>query len=69
MFMIFSLLVYLIFGNVAYTWMFSIFKVARFCNLQLSIAASAIASHVVMLAAIALAPLGMDWIFEFDRDK
>ena len=67
-FIIISIFVHLIFGDAAYAWMFNIFKVPHFCALGWSTAASAVVSHIAMLAAIILAPAGMWWIFIYDQE-
>ena len=53
-------------GDVAYGWVFNIFKVLRFAKTQWPIFEASAASHLLMLVIIAIAPIGMGRIFDFD---
>ena len=78
-FMLITVLVYKIFGQVPYAWMFNTLKLLAFSDFDFSTAAATAVTHFAMLGVIALAPIGMDWIFdvpfeefddeEFDEDE
>lgn len=79
LFMLITVLVYEFFGQIPYAWMFNTLKLLAFSNFDFSTAAATAVTHFMMLGVIALAPIGMDWIFdvpfeefddeEFDEDE
>ena len=69
LFIIFSLIIFFFGGNYFYTWLFEITKFIHFINFDFDIFYSLIVFHLVILAAIALAPVGMGWVFVLRRDR
>lgn len=67
LFILVSVAVNFLISDVAYGWVFNIFKVLRFAKTQWPIFDASAASHLVMLVVILLAPIGMGRIFEFDN--
>ncbi len=49
-------------GNEPYAWLFAITKFVRFMPFGVSNFVSAVIFHVLMLLAVALAPVGMGWV-------
>lgn len=66
LFILFSVGVNFLISDVAYGWLFNIFKVLRFAKTQWPIFEASAASHLVMVLVILLAPLGVGRILEFD---
>ncbi|MBQ8836662.1 MAG: hypothetical protein IJ002_04040 [Clostridia bacterium] len=69
LFVALSMSVFLLLGNVAYAWMFSIFKFLRYCPFELHTILSAAVAHSIMLISIVAAPAGMRWVLETNRRK
>jgi|GEM_PF-1347758 len=82
-FMLITALVYVVFVVMAvkpdvYSWLFNALKLTRFSELKFGSIDATLISHAIMLCTIALAPIGMDWIWsipdeafeddEFDDD-
>ena len=55
--------------EVPYAWMFSVLKLAKFLGLTSSTLVATAMMHFVMLIVIALAPIGMGWVLEFEAAK
>lgn len=69
-FMLITVLVYKIFGQVPYAWMFNTLKLLAFSKLESVTTAGATAvTHIIMLGVIALAPIGMDWVFDIPVEE
>ena len=64
---IINLCSYKIFSSYVFAWLFSLTKVARYTNLNLSIPYAVAVFHILMTIAMLLAPLGMEWIYEHDE--
>ena len=63
-----SIIIYAIGGNTVYAWIFAITKFMRYSSFGISTPLSALIFHLIMLLVIAVAPLGMNWIFTEDED-
>lgn len=68
-FMLITVLVYEIFGQIPYAWMFNSLKLLAFSEFDFSSANATAVTHFVMLGVIALAPIGMDWIFDIPVEE
>ena len=66
LFILSSVAVNFFISDIAYGWAFNIFKVLRFAKTQWPIFDASAASHLVMLAVILIAPIGLGRIFDFD---
>ncbi len=69
LFVIVSLLVYVLAGNTAYAWCFAITKFLRYSPLGISNLVSALIFHGLLLLVIIIAPIGMDWIFMEEEEQ
>ena len=58
---------YKIFSSYVFAWIFSLTKVARYTNLNLSTPYAVAVFHFLMTMAILMAPLGMEWMYEYDE--
>lgn len=73
-FMVITYVTFRLFGEVPYAWLFNTLKLAAFTDFDLSSLRSTFFTHGIMLLIIAVAPIGMDWVFElpdedFDEDE
>lgn len=68
-FMLITVLVYEIFGQIPYAWMFNTLKLLAFSEFDFSTAAATAVTHFMMLGVIALAPIGMDWVFDIPVEE
>ena len=52
-------------GNV-YTWLFAVTKFARYMNIGITAVCSALIFHIMGLAVVFIATIGMDWVFSYN---
>lgn len=52
-------------GNV-YTWLFAVTKFARYMNIGITAVCSALIFHIMGLAVVFVATIGMDWVFSYN---
>lgn len=67
-FMVITYVTYRLFGEVPYAWLFNTLKLAAFTDFDLSSLRSTFVTHGIMLLIIAVAPIGMDWVFDLPED-
>lgn len=63
-FMLITAVVYKGFGRVVFSWMFNALKLLTYTDFDLSAVHSTAVMHAIMLVVIAIAPIGMEWIFD-----
>ena len=68
LFAIITALCYKFVGRVPYAWLFNTLQLMGFSELDLKGYGATIFTHVMMIIAIALAPIGMEWIFDVDDE-
>ena len=61
-FMATTAVVYKIFGETVYAWLFNTLKILKFSEAGVHTIYATAAFHILMLAVIGFAPWGMDWV-------
>ncbi len=69
LYVLLGIAVYIVFSNRVYTLFFALTKFLRYTALDISLLCSAAVFHVIGLALIFSAPIGMGWIFEQTEDE
>lgn len=67
-FMFTTAVVYILFGEVIYAWMFSTLKITAFMKVDHTTVQATAFSHFIMLLLIAIAPLDLYFSFKNERD-
>ena len=62
-----NLCTYKIFSSYVFAWLFALTKVARYTNLNLSTPCAVTVFHALMTIAMLLAPMGMEWMYEYEE--
>lgn len=63
-----TLVCYKFLAPVPYAWLFNTLKLMAFSEFDASTLTATILTHIMMIIAIALAPIGMEWVFEVDDE-
>lgn len=67
-FMVITYVTFRLFGEIPYAWLFNTLKLAAFTDFDLSSLRSTFVTHGIMLLIIAVAPIGMDWVFDLPEE-
>lgn len=67
-FALINLIAYIFLPTDGYTWIFVITRFLRYSNLGISTPVGIILFHIITAVSIFFAPLGMNWIFEAQRE-
>ncbi len=57
-----------VFGATPYAWLFNAFNMFAFSEFELTALQSTFVTHAIMLIVIAVAPIGMRWIFDLPEE-
>jgi len=68
-FMVVDIAVFFLCNNVIFTWGFGITKFLRFISVGMDTFFGIIVFHLAMLVIIALAPIGMGWVFILKKES